>query len=413
MPRIKVIIISQTFPWPPHDGNILPIYHYLRCLSPHIDYTLVTHEHDEPGVNTEGAEIFRNWGIELITVKRGGARAPIQALDCIRNGIPWVNRFFSRNLRRRVDALLEGMTVRAPGSGVHQRPVIHAEGIMSGQHLTGWGPLTSARGILVARDCLSLNHRRRWESERHPVELLQSLKIRVMERSIYGKFLHTLAISESDAAEMKIICPDTQVGILPNGVDVSAFKPMHSSSRSRIIAFAGSMEYAANIDAAVYFAKHIWPDIHRKIPGSEFMIVGQKPPAMVLELGRLPGVRVTGFVPSMAETMSTAAIIISPLRWGTGVKNKVLEGAALGKPMVVSPRSLEGIDLAPGTDIEVAESKGDYAAKIMGLLNDEPRRKLMGERARKVVAENHTWEKYSAILHDLYCRIADRNPGGS
>ena len=413
MPRIKVIIISQAFPWPPHDGNILPIYHYLRCLSPHVDYTLVTHEHDEPGVHAEGAEIFRNWGIQLITVKRAGTRGPAQVLDCIRNGIPWVNRFFSRNLRHRVDALLENMTVRGPGTGAPQRPVIHAEGIMSGQHLAGFRSLTSTRGILVARDCLSLNHRRRWKNERRPVELLQSLKIRSMERSTYGKFLHTLAISESDAIEMKRICPTTQVGILPNGVDVSVFKPMQTSSRSRIIAFGGSMEYAPNIEAAIYFAENIWPDIHRNIPDSEFMIVGQKPPAKVLELDRLPGVRVTGFVPSMAETMSTAMIIISPLRWGTGVKNKVLEGAALGKPMVVSPCSLEGIDLHPGTDIEVAESPGDYVTRIMDLLSDEPRRKLMGERARKVVAENYTWEKYSDILYALYCRIACRNPDGS
>jgi glycosyltransferase involved in cell wall biosynthesis len=410
MSRLKVIVISHTFPYPPHNGNVLPIYHYLRCLAPCVDFTLVTHIHEDPEKHRAGTELFESWGIEMVSVDRIIFSRFKQLLNCLRHGIPWFNRFFSIKLMRKIHELLEEIPGHHSEIKEAIHPVIHVEGIMSGQHLAGFRSYISTHGILVARDCLSLNHHRRWKSERHPTDYLQGIKIGMMEKSLYGKFRYTLAISGSDAGEMKRICPGSNVEILPNGVDISVFKPMPCISGGRIVAFSGSMEYAPNIEAAVYFAREVWPTILQKIPDAEFMIVGQKPAARVLELDRLPGVRVTGGVPNMAETMSAASVIVSPLKWGTGIKNKVLEGAALGKAMVVSPCSLDGILLKPKLEIEVAETSEEYTVRVQDLLNNEPRRKQMGESARRVIVENYTWEKHAEILWNLYHKIAGTDP---
>lgn len=394
---MKVLVISQAFPYPPFDGNLLPIYHFLRCLAPRVEYTLLTHDPGDPRRWEEGRAIFESWGMKVERVAPPALGRPRQAWECLRSGRLWVNRFFSPGLARAAARLLQEDTW----------DLIHAEGILSAQHLPRLLPCGS---VLIARDCLSLAHWRAWRHYHAPRELFQWLKIRRMERDLYRRAGRIMAISPTDQAEMRRISPRSSVELLPNGVDLENFRPLPHLEEPDTLVFSGAMDFPPNIDAVLFFAREVWPLIRQRHPQARLLIVGRDPDPTVQALGDDRAIVVTRRVASIQKYLAQAAVIVSPLRHGTGMKNKVLEGAAMGKAMVVSPTSLEDIDLKPERDLLLAETPESFAEQVVRLLQNPEERRRLGQAARRTVEQSYAWEVMAERLWACYQSLAGVRP---
>lgn len=396
---LKVLVISQAFPYPPHDGNLLPIYHFLRCLAPRVRFTLLTLRPDGPDAEKrweEGRRLFEQWGIDVRAVTAHPKARLGQAWQCLRHGRLWVNRFFVPELAEAAKRALND----------ESWDIVQAEGILSAQHLP---QRINAGSVLIARDCLSRAHRENWRRTRAPKELAQWGKIRWMEADLYRRFDRILAISPTDRAEMERIAPGSVVDLLPNGVDLELFKPAPELEEPGLVAFSGAMDFAPNVDAVLFFCREVWPLVMRKMPEARFIIVGRDPTATVGQLAREASVTVTGRVECIQNVLARAAVIVSPLRQGTGMKNKVLEGAAMGKAMVVSPVSLEDINLEPGRDLILAHSAGETADRIVKLLADPAERQRLGRSAREAVEREYAWEAMAERLWACYQQCFSKN----
>jgi sugar transferase (PEP-CTERM/EpsH1 system associated) len=181
-----------------------------------------------------------------------------------------------------------------------------------------------------------------------------------------------------------------------NGVDTDYFAP--DSSRASpyppnedAIVFTGAMDYWPNIDAVTWFASEVMPRIAAGRPTSRFYIVGMQPAPAVMALDRHPGVKVTGLVPDTRPYLQHARVVVAPLRVARGIQNKVLEGMAMGRPVVASAGAAEGIEAVRGIDFEVASDAQEFAGKSLALMDDEPRSSLMGEAARARVIAAYSW----------------------
>ena len=97
------------------------------------------------------------------------------------------------------------------------------------------------------------------------------------------------------------------------------------------IIFSGTMSYAPNVHAAQWFADECFPRVREAVPDASFVIAGAAPRRSLRRLGRRPGVTVTGFVESMAETLNRATVAVAPMISGAGIQNKVLEALAMAK----------------------------------------------------------------------------------
>lgn len=137
------------------------------------------------------------------------------------------------------------------------------------------------------------------------------------------------------------------------------------------IFFLGGFSHAPNIDAVVWFAETIWPQIHEELPNALFRIIGAEPTRQVLGLAKISGVKVDGFVENLAPIWSGMRIGVAPLRFGAGIKGKVALTMGAGIPCVCSPIAAEGMGFDDGCAFLVAESKTDYIEKIVRLYQDE------------------------------------------
>ena len=160
------------------------------------------------------------------------------------------------------------------------------------------------------------------------------------------------------------------------------------------------MSYSPNRDAAHFLCKEILPRVREMTPDVQVQLVGSDPPDEVRALTG-NGVTVTGTVPDVRPFVHRATVYVSPLRFGTGVKNKILAALAMGKAVVASPESCAGLDVAPGKHLLVAEKPDDFGAHIVRLFAEPDRRRQLGIGGRNLVVERYGWDVMGRQLEAL------------
>ena len=196
--------------------------------------------------------------------------------------------------------------------------------------------------------------------------------------------------------------------VLANGVDTEHFRPNAERSapeRGGDVVFVGRMDYRANVDAVLHFARAVWPKV-RMVRPARFAVVGAGPPREVRALDGADGVAVVGRVDDVRPYLQHAALAVAPLRIARGVQNKVLEAMAMARPVVASPAAAEGIDAAPGTELVVADGEDAFAAAILALLADRKRGDAIGASARARVKADYSWRARLAPLDAALDRLS-------
>jgi len=208
---------------------------------------------------------------------------------------------------------------------------------------------------------------------------------------------HCMLVSEQDARWLRRLVPGVAVSVLPNGVDADFFHPAGLPVNPHEIVFSGIMGFSPNIAAAQYFASQIFPRIRAALPACHWSIVGGSPSPEIQALAG-PNVRVTGFVPDLRPYLEQAAVIVSPLVSGGGMKNKILEAWAMAKAVVATPLGCAGIDGHDGVNLLIARNASEFAAKTVHLLTHPEEALRLGCCAQQTVAANYSWDEKSAIL---------------
>ena len=211
---------------------------------------------------------------------------------------------------------------------------------------------------------------------------------------------HCILVSEQDARWLRRLVPGVAVSVLPNGVDADFFHPAGLPVMPREIVFSGMMGFPPNIAAAQYFASQVFPIIRTALPECQWSIVGGAPSPEVQALAG-PGIRVTGFVPDLRPYLEQAAVIVSPLVSGGGIKNKILEAWAMAKAVVATPLGCAGIDASDGVNLLIARSAGEFAAKTVQLLTDPDEARRLGCCGQQTVAAKYSWDEKSALLDGI------------
>lgn len=201
-----------------------------------------------------------------------------------------------------------------------------------------------------------------------------------------------LVTSEREQRLLRALLPEKNVQVVPNGVDIDAFTPDESVTEAPgLVIFTASFDYHPNVQGALYFAEHCWPLVRSAFPAATWHLVGRNPPPEIIRLGTLPGVTVTGSVPTVQPHLATAQVAIVPLLTGAGTRLKILEALSLRRAVVSTSLGCEGINCVPGRDLIVADEPRAFAAAIVDLLSDSARRAGLGAAGRALVEEQYSW----------------------
>jgi glycosyltransferase involved in cell wall biosynthesis len=244
-----------------------------------------------------------------------------------------------------------------------------------------------------------------WRSAERTDRWIESALLRLearatarVERQLSRHFALVITNSDVDRDEIRQLDPRCNAITIPNGVDTAFFSPGGDPPvRTRLI-FTGVMDYLPNDDAAHYFIEDALPLIRDKEPNCEFWVVGFDPKEALLALGDRDGVRVTGSVPDVRPFVHEARAFVCPLRYGTGMKNKILAAMSMRCPVVATPISLDGIDAIPDEHVLVADSPEELARQCLRLIEDDELVARLCDSAQAWVEKNFLWPERGATL---------------
>jgi glycosyltransferase involved in cell wall biosynthesis len=217
---------------------------------------------------------------------------------------------------------------------------------------------------------------------------------------LFGK---VLTVTRQDAAALKMVIPDLDVYADAIAVDIAP-PPAVAHGAARRIGFLASFGHQPNVDAALYFAESVFPLVRQRLVDAEFVVAGKNPPK-ALHHAAADGVKCVGFVDDVPTFYSGVDVVVAPIRFGGGIKIKVLEAMACGRPVVTTSVGAEGITEPEEGALMVADEPAVFADAVLALLEDGVQRTALGERARQLVERRFSWRRVLDDLDRIYAEL--------
>lgn len=219
-----------------------------------------------------------------------------------------------------------------------------------------------------------------WKTSRYAARLLRA-------------FDGCTVVSEAERERIEAVLPGYQpVAVIPNGVDVAHHTGAFGAPEADTLIYSGALTYEANFDAMDFFLREVFPLIRAERPNARIAITGKLNGAPVDRLPRLEGVVFTGYLDDVRPAVARSWVSVVPLREGGGTRLKVLEALALGTPVVATRKGAEGLDLAPGRDLMIADDPAGIAAAVVHVLRDPEWRAVLSRNGRQAVAGKYDWQ---------------------
>jgi glycosyltransferase involved in cell wall biosynthesis len=222
---------------------------------------------------------------------------------------------------------------------------------------------------------------------------LEARKLKTFETACCRRAALALACSERDRSVLQALCPGVPIHVAPNTVDLTRYdagKAPHPGE-APIVLYMGGMDWYPNRDAVDFFVGQVWPTVRSRTPNARLVVAGRNPTSELRRnLEADARIEVMGNVPDMRPVISRSAVVVVPLRIGSGTRLKILEAAAMRKAIVSTSLGVEGLDFVHGKEVVVADDPREFAQDVTELLEDATRRAALGLAGRRRVEQTYS-----------------------
>jgi glycosyltransferase involved in cell wall biosynthesis len=411
---MRILYFAQQASWPLTTGARLRNYHLARQLGAHCSVTFAgLRESSE----AEPPDPPANSGFERnITLTRAKAYTPWKILRGLLGPTPvTLLNYFDRDAAASLARIVEDCQIDAVQvESVHLMPYLPR--ILGARRrpavLIDWHNIESE--LMYRYGAMATGPARMFAVKRTAFLIEKS-----EDRLLASCRIHTVA-SERERTELLRRSPGSDVRVVPNGVDVNYYsdaamaaeRPAFPGDQGPVLLFVGSMDYHANIDAVLWFARQIWPELKRRHARAHFFVVGRNPPPEVRNLAG-GDITITGTVDDVRPWYAGAAAVVVPIRTGSGTRLKILEAMAAGVPVISTRLGAEGLSVLDGLDIILADGEAEMAQGIDRVLSSEPLKRQLREAARKLVADRYDWSFPGRQLYRIHCEMLELRDAAS
>jgi glycosyltransferase involved in cell wall biosynthesis len=204
------------------------------------------------------------------------------------------------------------------------------------------------------------------------------------------------AISSQEGSVIGRYFPEAHVELLGYGIDRAQYPFLAAPPGAFTLGFIGNFRHAPNVDGLAWFLKTVYPLVKRDMPGIRMVIAGPDPP--FYEYRDDPTIIWLGDVADLKDFYSAVSVFVNPIVSGRGMRTKVIEAAAYGRPIVSTTLGAEGLE---DLSIDIATTPEDFARCCRRLQDDNSRYAAVAGRNRAVVEQTYSIEKVCNRLIDI------------
>ncbi len=385
---MRILFLLQDFPYPPATGINRKVFGLLSYLgSRGLECDVLCFGGPEAAARVppfEGAIP----GVKVLAVVRpaSGIVRILKKLLCLLRGLPpSLGGFNSGEFR----AALKRAAVDKSYDAVHYDVINMA------QYLP-WGPPVPS--VLSSNDAISLFYER---MIRQGPGILRRLYLTVskylitrFEREVYPKFDVVHVVSEEDSFHLRGLCPGLAVEVIPIAVDTSftglSFPESGRSKAAPRILFTGNLDILGIANGLFEFLEKEYSDLVAETPPFEFYVLGPKAGKHdEKRLSAFHGLKYFKWVEDYRNFLAEADILLALDKSGTGIKTRVLDAMALGKPVVGTRIAFGGIAAENGRDCFICDSPRETAVALKLLLQAPELREKTGKSARQLMLSRY------------------------
>lgn len=380
----KILLLSPQLPYPPISGGVIKSWRLVEFLSQKYQLSVATFlkNDEQKDVQTFLSKVnLKEYYFEPIDVPR-------TAMNLVKSNLLLQPLNLYRNRSKKFAAQIRKML-----STVDAVFVDHYE-------MFQYVPKDfKGKVILHQHNCEYLIWERYSEIETNSFKKIalknQAFWIRNYERKICERS-HTILAAPNDIDELVKIGADRKKFYETfhlGEAELLDLEKINWQAAEDAILFVGTLTWEANVDAAVYFLRDIWPDLIAQKPEMKFYIVGKNPDARIIKLANeSKNVILTGFVQNLDDYYSKCKVFISPLRFGSGIKVKVMNALYRGIPTVSTTVGAEGLAVKNKSTMMVTDDAAQFAKDILRLIEEQELWITIADNSRQLAKDLYTWE---------------------
>ena len=316
-----------------------------------------------------------------------------------------VERFISRDLERSLIRILKA----------EKFDIVQFELLYMSPYAKVVRKYSDAKIVLRAHNIEHLIWQRVAESIKNPLKRLYLRhlvrKLKNYECSTVRQFDGIAAITDQDAAFFRSFqCLQPEDGsripvmTIAFGVDPQQFPKTNEAPEFPSLFSIGAMDWIPNSEGITWFLEKVWPEIHGKYPNLHYYIAGRNMPEW-LSKKRYPNVEIVGEVDDAMAFMRSKAILIVPLFSGSGIRIKIIEGMATGKPIISTAIGAEGIKCTHNQNILIADTLREFLDCISDCVENKELCNTIGKNARDLIMTEYNRNLIISKLIAFYQKI--------
>lgn len=213
----------------------------------------------------------------------------------------------------------------------------------------------------------------------------------------------TIVISEAERRWLEAAIPGLQLALVPLVRELPASREVAFEDRAGM-AFIGNFQHPPNVDAVRYFLEEIWPEIHRQLPEVVFYIVGSYLPGS-LNIQANEDVVALGYVEDLDAIFGSIRLTVAPLRFGAGLKGKVVTSLGYGVPAVVSSIAAEGMGLVDGEEVLVADGVEAFRDQVLNAYRDQRLWERLAREGRAAAQRLYSLEVSRQAYREIFSEL--------
>ncbi|HLN71900.1 MAG TPA: glycosyltransferase family 4 protein [Prolixibacteraceae bacterium] len=395
---MRILQLMNKVPWPPNDGGAI------ACLNMTKGFSMLGHEVTVLSMNTSKHHVklkelpsnIRNQADFHLVEVPANINGLEAALNLLFSDLPYnAQRFISDDFSQQLAELLSVKTF----------DVIQLEGLYLCPYIPVIRKFSNALVVYRAHNIeYEIWDRTARLSKGWRSKYLHNLSKRIkrFEISYLNTYDLLVPITDRDGVILDSLGNTKPRHTSQTGIDFASLVPTAKKLEFPSLFHIGALDWAPNQEGLIWFFDQCWPKIHEENPELKFYLAGRNAPQWLERRLKMDGVEYLGEIADAYDFINSKAIMVVPLFSGSGMRIKIIEGMALGKPIITTDIGTEGIPTQDGHNIMIANNAQQFIDSINRLINNRELFNAIGKNAIGFIQEKFDNLSQASALIDFY-----------